>query len=124
MSRKHEAMGNKTMKIAIPTDDGFIVREQFRGARGYVVATVLKGKIVHQELRWNLLSEILTSEHGFFYNLVDCDVMIVNEIRSGHRELFKTRRKEIIRTDQTEISKAFIDYLDSMPRINKLLQFV
>ena len=112
------------MKIAIPTDDGSIVRSRFSSSRGFLVATVKSGKIIHQEMRWNLLSEFLTSEHGFFYNLVDCDVVIVNEIGSGHRELFKTRRKEIIHTDQTEISKAFLDYLDSMPRINKLLQVV
>jgi predicted Fe-Mo cluster-binding NifX family protein len=109
----------KRIKIAIPTDDGLIVRQKFAGSRAFVVATVKAGMIVHQELRWNLLSEILTSEHGFFYNLVDCDVIIINEIGNSHRDLFKVRKKEIVHTDHTKISKA----LDSMLEKNKLVQF-
>ncbi len=105
----------KRIKIAIPTDDGLIVRQEFAGSRAFVVATVKAGMMVHQEVRWNLLSEILTSGHGFFYNLVDCDVVMVNEIGYGQRELLKVINKEIVLTDQTEITQAFINYLDSIP---------
>ena len=103
------------MKIAIPTDDGLIVRQHFKGSRGFVVATVKSGMIVHQEMRWNFLSEIMTSEYGFFYNLVDCDLVMVNEIGNGQRELLKVIKKEIVQTEQTDITQAFIDYLDSIP---------
>ena len=110
------------MKVAIPTDDGLIVRQHFRGSRAFIVATVKEGMIVHQDLRWNLLSEILTSEHGSFYNLVDCDILIVNEIGNCQREILKTIEKEIIHTDQTEISKAFVDFMESVYILNEVEQ--
>jgi predicted Fe-Mo cluster-binding NifX family protein len=105
-------MKNK-IKIAIPTDDGLIIRQHFRGSRGFVVATILEGKILHQELRWNLLSEILTSEHRYFYNLIDCDVVIVNEIGPRHHELLLAIKKKITLTNQTEIHKALNEYFSS-----------
>jgi predicted Fe-Mo cluster-binding NifX family protein len=114
-------MGNK-MKIAIPTDDGLIIRQQFRGSRGFIVATILEGKIHRQELRWNLLSEILTSEHGYFYNLIDCDVVIVNEIGPRHHELLLARKKKITLTNQTEIPKALNDYVSGNLNIAEVKQ--
>ena len=113
MSQEYEAMGNKTMKVAITTDDGMIVGEQCRCSRAFLVATVKSGKIVHQELRWNLLSEILTSEDGLFYNLCDCDVVIVDQISEAHSENLKSKKKKIIRTDETNVGKAFINFLNS-----------
>ena len=112
----------KKIKIAIPTDDGLIVREQFKGSRGFVVATIKEGKIIHQELRWNLLSEIMTSEHGYFYNLVDCDAVIVNEIGDGHVNLLQAIKKKIIRTDQTDIRKVLINYLASLLSLAEIKQ--
>jgi predicted Fe-Mo cluster-binding NifX family protein len=103
------------MKVAIPTDDGFIVREQFRGSRGYIVATVLEGKIIHQELRWNLLSEIMTSEHGFLYNLIDCDVIIIKKSGIINYELLQLKTFKILQTDQLEILNALTNYLESIP---------
>ncbi|MCX6250894.1 MAG: hypothetical protein NTX61_09085 [Bacteroidetes bacterium] len=113
----------KKIKIAIPTDDGSIVRQEFRGSRAFWVATIKAGKIVRQELRWNLLSEILTSEYGFFYNLTDCDVVIVNEIGPRHSELLQEIKKMIVRTKQTEISKALNTYLTnilSLPEVKQV----
>jgi predicted Fe-Mo cluster-binding NifX family protein len=111
------------MKIAIPTDDGLIVRQHFKGSRGFVVATMKAGMIVHQEMRWNFLSEIMTSEYGSFYNLVDCDLVMVSEIGNCQRELLKAINKGIVLTDQTEITQAFIDYLDSIPVKIEVRQF-
>ncbi len=105
-------MGTKTMKIAIPTDDGLIIMPQCRCSRGFQVATVKSGKIINQELRWNLLSEILTSEDGLFYNLCDCDVVIVNEISEKNSENLKAKKKKIVETDETNVAKAFINFLN------------
>ena len=113
MSQENKVMGNKTMKVAIPTDDGLIIGEQCRCSRAFLVATVKSGKIVHKELRWNLLSEILTSEDGLFYNLCDCDVVIVDQISEAHSENLKSKKKKIIRTDETNVGKAFINFLNS-----------
>jgi len=101
------------MKIAIPTDNGLIVGPQCRCSRGFLVATVKAGKIVRRELRWNLLSEILTSEDGLFYNLCDCDVLIVDQISEAHREHLKTKNKKIVQTDETNVGKAFVNFLSS-----------
>lgn len=101
------------MKIAIPTDDGLIVGLQCRCSRAFLVATVKSGKIVRRELRWNLLSEILTSEDGLFYNLCDCDVVIVNQISEANSEHLKAKKKKIIRTEEINVAKAFINFLSS-----------
>ena len=114
-------MENK-IKIAIPTDDGLIIRQQFRGSRGFVVAAISEGKILYQELRWNLLSEILTSEHGYFYNLIDCDVVIVSDIGPRHHKLLLAKNKKIIQTNQTEIHKALNDYVSSNLNIAEVKQ--
>jgi len=103
---------NKRMKIAIPTDDGLIVRQQFRGSRGFLVATIKSGKIVHQELRWNLLSEMIISEYGSLYNLCDCDAIIVKEIGQCQCQRLKAEKKDIIQTIETRINKIFGEYLN------------
>jgi hypothetical protein len=112
----------KKIKIALPTDDGLLIGQKFMGARGFLVATVEGGKILHQEVRWNLISEILTSDYGFLYNLEDCDMVIVNEIGGCNRERLMALSKKIIRTDQTEIPKALIQFLDSIPKAHKVSQ--
>ena len=100
------------MKIAIPTDDGEIIVSQCRCSRGFIVATVKSGKIIHEELRWNLLSEILTSEEGLFYNLCDCDVVIVNQLSERHRQTLGGKKKKIVLTAETDVKKAFDSFLD------------
>src|ERR1035438_9832689 len=102
-------MKKKTMKIAIPTDDGEMVGLQCRSCRAFQVATVKSGKIIHQELRWNFLSEILTSEDGLFYNLCDCDIVIVNQISEMNRERLDAKKKKIVLIEETNVEKAFID---------------
>jgi predicted Fe-Mo cluster-binding NifX family protein len=102
----------KKMKIAIPTDDGLVVGKQFLGSRGFLVATIESGKIVHKELRWNLLSEMMTSEHGSLYNLCDCDTVIVYEIGPCQCQRLKAEKKEVIQTLESKINKVFGEYLN------------
>ena len=102
---------NRKIKIALPTDDGLTIRQQSICAKGFFVATIKSGIIVHQELRSNLLSEILTSEDGLFYNLVDCDLVIVRGIGTRDCEYLKTNNKEIVRTHEPMITKALKNYL-------------
>jgi predicted Fe-Mo cluster-binding NifX family protein len=111
---------NKRIKIAIPTDDGLIVRPKFCSSRGFLVATVKSGKIIHQELRWNLLSEMITSEHRYFYNLADCDVVIVKEAGSAYVQILETKNITIARTGETEITAAFLQYLKCMPALSEV----
>ncbi len=99
------------MKVAIPTNDGQVIGKKFRGSRGFLVTTIESGKIVHQELRWNLLSEMIISEHGSLYNLCDCDAIIVNEIGQCQCQRLKAEKKDIIQTIETRINKVFGEYL-------------
>jgi len=106
------------MKIAIPTDDGSIVRSRFSSSRGFLVATVKSCKIIHQEMRWNLLSEMMTSEDGYFYNLADCDVVIVKEIGPVHEQILENKNITIARTGETELMTALLQYLKCMSQFS------
>ena len=113
-------MVEKIRKIAIPTDDGRILGEKFRGARGFLVATIESGNIVHQELRWNLLSEMINSGLGAYYNLFDCDAVIVNEIGQCLFQRLKTEKKIIIQTTETDIPHALIQYTEGIPIFSEI----
>jgi predicted Fe-Mo cluster-binding NifX family protein len=112
----------KKIKIALPSDDGLLVGQRFIASRGFLVATADHGVIVDQEMRWNLISEILTSDLGFFYNLEDCDVVIVNQIGSCNRKRLEALGKEIFRTDQTEASEALAEFLERIAVTGRVLQ--
>lgn len=108
----------KRIIIAIPTDDGLIVRSRFSSSRGFLVATVKSGKIIHQEMRWNLLSEMMTSKEGYCYNLTDCDVVIIKEIGPAHAQILENKNITIARTGETELMAAFLQYLKCMPQFS------
>ncbi|MCX6245629.1 MAG: hypothetical protein NTU98_13125 [Bacteroidetes bacterium] len=107
---------NREMKIAIPTDDGSIVKSRFCRSRGFVVATVEKGEIVHSEMRWNLLSEMMTSTAGSSYNLHDCNVLLVNGSRIGYDYIQKAGKIMVIRTTAITVTAAFKDYLNTLKK--------
>jgi predicted Fe-Mo cluster-binding NifX family protein len=102
---------SSTVKIAIPSDDGILVGQKFKSSRAFVVATIDNGEILRQELRWNLISEIMTSPHGYYYNLTDCDAVIVNEIGDGHTKLLGSINKEVFLTEESLVNNAFRVYL-------------
>jgi predicted Fe-Mo cluster-binding NifX family protein len=108
-------MTERILKIAAPTDDGFILGKQFKGSRAFLVTTTEDGKIINQELRWNLLSEIMTSELGYFYNLSDCDILIVSEIGQRHREMLEARNIRIHQTDSGLIADALMEFVPPLP---------
>ena len=112
---------NKKMKIAIPTDDGLNIRTRFSSSRGFMVAKVKSGKIIHKEMRWNLLSEMMTSEDGYFYNLADCDVVIVKEVGPAHAQILESKNITIARTGETDVKAAFLQYLKCMPQLSAIL---
>jgi hypothetical protein len=65
------------VKIAIPTNDGVTINPTYCSSRGFLVTTVRDGSIVQREMRWNLLSEMMTSTGGCYYNLADCDIVLL-----------------------------------------------
>ncbi len=106
---------NRIIKIAIPTDDGVNIEPTCCTSRAFLIATIASGRIIHQELRWNLLSEIITSGFGYFYNLIDCNILIVREIKKPHELRMKSKDIVLVRTDETEIKEAFLHYLKCLP---------
>jgi|GEM_PF-1636604 len=92
------------MKIALPTDDGLIIGKDFGYSRAFLVVTFEYGEITGTELRWNYFSEMLTSEHGFLYNLCDCETVVVNQIGNCHCSKLRQQGKKFIRTEEKLIS--------------------
>jgi predicted Fe-Mo cluster-binding NifX family protein len=101
------------MKIAIPTDDGLTLAPQFTPSMAYLVLTLELGEIVHQEMRWNNPKKSPVSEIPPFHTIRDCSVVIVREIGAGPADVLKSQEKEIIRTNETIITSAFMHYLGS-----------
>ena len=99
------------MKIAIPTDDGIMLSGDARNPQGYLVLTIEFGEISHEELRWNRLSDILTSENGALHNLMDCSYIIVNISSNDLREYLKSTQIEAITTKEVIITKVIMEYL-------------
>ena len=125
ISEKIRKQNNETMKneikIAIPTDDGMIVRSRFSSARGFMVATINSGQIIHKEIRWNLLSEMITSKDQYFYNLADCDIVLVKEVGPAHARILENRNILIGKTEEPQLMEAFLQYLKRMPQLFKII---
>jgi hypothetical protein len=109
------------MKIAIPTSDGVNIGENIRSSRGFCVTTIKSSKIVHRELRWNLLSHILTNDEGALYNLHDCDAVIVMSISGCHKQRLTEKNKKVIETTHLLIEEAISGYIKNITKINKSL---
>jgi hypothetical protein len=100
------------IKVAVPTDDRINVRERFRGSRGFIIAHIEEGMIIHREMRWNLVSRMLTSEHGTYYNLADCQVILVRDAGEFEDSCTKASQKTIVQTDQQKIADALSEYVE------------
>ena len=106
----------KVMKVAIPTNDGLNVCDLFRRSRGFAIATIEDAKVIHTEVRWNLLSEILTSERGQLYNICDCKAVIVNEIGICFCKMLNQDKIEVVPTKKTLISEAVSNYCEHLAK--------
>jgi predicted Fe-Mo cluster-binding NifX family protein len=86
------------MKIAIPTDDAVHIRENFCYARAFLILNVEHEIVTSQEIRWNYLSQILTSPMGCLFNLADCDAVVVDQIDGCKEELLKRKGMKVFTT--------------------------
>ena len=99
------------MKIAIATDDGFTINQQFAPSRGFLVSTIQFGEIIEQEMRWNLQNDMTDSTNVPFQNIVDCDRIIVREVGFNQINNLQLQKKDVIRTEETIITKVLMQYL-------------
>jgi predicted Fe-Mo cluster-binding NifX family protein len=108
------AKKGEEMKIAIPTDDGFTINQQFTPAKGFLVFTIQFGEVVEQEMRWNLNKEIMKSVDESYKSLVDCDKVITREIALKQSDFLQFHKIDVIITDETIITKVLIWYLQTV----------
>jgi hypothetical protein len=101
------------MKLAIPTEDGLTIRQQFSPLRGFLISTIELGEIVGQEMREMVTGEIKASEERWYHHLEDCEKVMVREIDQEHLNVLKNHRKEVITTGETIITTALIKFLNS-----------
>ncbi len=94
------------VKVAIPTDDGRMIDCASKYCRGFYVATLSDGKVIREEVRWNLLSEILVSGLGFYYNLADCDCILLKKHQSDLGCRLKTKGIKVCYTNESLVSQA------------------
>jgi predicted Fe-Mo cluster-binding NifX family protein len=99
------------MKIAIPTDDGFTIDENFKSAKGFLVSTIESGHIKKQEFRNNFGSEISNSTVEQNQNLADCDTLIVRQIDSAPLNLLELQHKEVVKTEGVLIAEELMHYI-------------
>ncbi|MCX6247670.1 MAG: hypothetical protein NTW10_08050 [Bacteroidetes bacterium] len=100
------------IRIAIPSDDGVTIKSRFSRSRGFVVTTISSGRIIHREMRWNLLSERMTSPDGVFYNLKGCDVVIAKAVGNYYSGLMAEKKIRVEETNETNIAKVLVNYLE------------
>ncbi|MCX6245617.1 MAG: hypothetical protein NTU98_13065 [Bacteroidetes bacterium] len=100
------------MKIAIPTEDGLTISQNFATAKEYLVSTIQLGEIVRQEMRLNSPAEIMAVEEKTCRNIEDCEKVMVREIDPEQMDYLKIHKKEIIRTREANITEALIKFLD------------
>ncbi len=102
------------MKIAIPTDDGFTINQQFTHVKGFLVFTIQFGEVVEQEMRWNVNNEIIKSVDEFYKSLIDCDKVIIREITLKQSDFLHVHKTDVIKTDETIITKVLMWYLQTI----------
>ena len=102
------------MKIAISTEDGFTINQHFTPAKGFLISTIQFSEVVEQDMRWNLNTEIPTSEDEFYKTLVDCDKVIVREIELNQSDFLQLHKIDVIKTDETIITKVLMQYMKTV----------
>ena len=102
------------MKIAIPTENGLTVNQNFAPVKGFLVSTFQLGQIVEQEMRWNSPSTTMTIEDEVYKNLDDCEKVIVRNIDNKQSQYLQMHNKEVIKTEETIITKVLLNYLQNV----------
>jgi predicted Fe-Mo cluster-binding NifX family protein len=100
------------MKIAIPTDDGLNISQNFATAKEYLVSTIKLGEIVLQEMRMNPSGELMSFGERNYNRIEDCEKVMVREIDPEQMVYLKNHRKDIIKTREANITAALIKFLD------------
>lgn len=104
------------MKIAISTDDKLHVSNQFCQSKFYKIFLIEKGTIVKEEFRDNYCPG--KGSHSEVYNIIgDCNTIIATDFDAELNTFFKGRGCKVIRTNENIITKAVVNYVNEMNRI-------
>lgn len=100
------------MKIAIPTNDGLTICALLEPDSSYLVLTLELGEIVHQEMRKRNLPTT-SGTRTSLETLNDCSVIIARGIPEDLVSLLQQQEKVMVRTEETIITSAFMQYMGS-----------
>ena len=126
--RKEEG---KTVKIAVPSDDGKTISHHFGRTKGFVVIELEKesNEIKNREYRTNTFTghaRGVERKHGEGHHrairegIGDCDVVIANSMGSGVYEDLKSAGMKIFITDESDIERAIELYISGKLSDNPL----
>ena len=108
------------MKIAIPTNDGLTIITQVNPDSSYLVLTLELEEVVNQEMR-KMNSRSNSGSENPFEIIEDCNVIIVKAIPEKFVPLLEEQEKTIVRTKETIITRAFMQYLGSVYKMESNL---
>jgi hypothetical protein len=85
------------MKVAVPTNDGLTITDNFECAGAFLVMTFKGGEMIKEELRKLRFSEIINFEESFQEKVKDCQYVFYREIEEdSSNELKELEIKGII----------------------------
>ena len=104
------------MKLAIPTNDGLSISPDFIQAKGFLILTIELGAITREEMLWNTENDNHGSLEGLPIALNDCQTVMVNDIGPVTNGLLSMQKKEVIRTPESIITNAYVQFMDNTIR--------
>ncbi|MFC2096751.1 hypothetical protein ACFLSI_00310 [Bacteroidota bacterium] len=104
------------MKIAIPTNDGINISNNFFNTLSFKIFTVEKGNIIDEEMRTYNDKHTTTLEKKIDF-ISDCDVYIIDNKDSIANKLMTEKEKAIEKTGDSIITNIIVDFKNEQQRI-------
>ena len=100
------------MKIAVVSDDGKLVSQNFDNAQFYVVITVEDRKMTRCELRHKLADSHFNQQNNPTIDINDCEVVLCGGMGRKIYESLEARKIDPVMTDINTVGLALRTYLD------------
>ena len=104
------------MKIAIPTNDGLNISRNISASRGFLVLEIGLGQILGEEIRWHTGQSTSRSGEEILDQIKDCSTVLSVVIEKPFCKQLTGKRKNIVLTSETIITKAIMEYMEQSLR--------
>lgn len=104
------------MKIAFPTNDGLSFCSDFSQSKAFLILTCELGEITGEEMRWNKTNDVIFNSDLFLTPINDCQVVMANDIGPLFTGLLRGKKKDIVLTQESIITNAYVHYLENSLR--------